>query len=63
MIKIIIIEISKINKMENKMSNYDEGFELYPDHFNWPSEDSNKNWKKVYKALELFKNWFINLWS
>ncbi len=49
--------------MENKMANYDEGFELYPDHFNWPSEDSNKNWKKVYKALELFKNWFINLWS
>lgn len=45
------------------MANYDEGFELYPDHFNWPSEDSNKNWKKVYKALKLFKNWFINLWS
>ena len=40
-----------------------EGFELYPDHFNWPSEDSNENWKKVYKALELFKNWFFNLWN
>lgn len=40
-----------------------EGFELYPDHFNWPSEDSNENWKKVYKALELFKNWFMNLWN
>jgi len=49
--------------MENKMANSDEGFELYPDHFNWPSEDSNKNLKKVYKALKLFKNWFINLWS
>lgn len=40
-----------------------EGFELYPNHFNWSSEDSNENWKKVYKALELFKNWFMNLWN
>ena len=40
-----------------------EGFELYPDHFNWPSTDSNENWTKVYKALELFKNWFFNLWN
>lgn len=48
--------------MKKILSKMIEGFELYPDHFNWPSEDSNKNWKKVDKALKLFKNWFINLW-
>ena len=49
-------------KWQEILSQMIEGFELYPDHFNWPSEDSNKNWKKVDKALKLFKNWFINLW-
>lgn len=50
-------------KWQEILSQMIEGFELYPDHFNWPSEDSNENWKKVYKALELFKNWFMNLWN
>lgn len=40
-----------------------EGFELYPNHFNWTAENSNENWKKVYKALELFHKWFMNLWN
>lgn len=40
-----------------------EGFALYPDHFNWPYEDSDANWKKVDKALELFHKWFFNLWN
>lgn len=38
-----------------------EGFALYPDHFHWPSEDSDANWKKVDKALELFRKWFFKL--
>lgn len=40
-----------------------EGFALYPDHFHWHSEDSDANWKKVDKALELFHKWFFNLWN
>lgn len=40
-----------------------EGFALYPDHFHWPYEDSDANWKKVDKALELFHKWFFNLWN
>lgn len=40
-----------------------EGFALYPDHFHWPSEDSDANWKKVDTALELFHKWFFNLWN
>lgn len=50
-------------KWQEILSQMIEGFELYTDHFNWPSDDSNENWKKVYKALELFKNWFMNLWN
>lgn len=50
-------------KWQEILSKMIEGFELYSDHFNWPSEDSNENWQKVYKALELFKNWFMNLWN
>lgn len=50
-------------KWQEILSQMIEGFELYSDHFNWPSEDSNENWQKVYKALELFKNWFMNLWN
>lgn len=50
-------------KWQEILSQMIEGFELYPDHFNWTSDDSNENWKKVYKALELFKNWFMNLWN
>ena len=39
-----------------------EGFEIYPNHFNWSSEESNQNWSKVYKALEYFHKYFFNLW-
>ena len=40
-----------------------EGFALYPDHFHFPSEDADANWKKVDKALELFHKWFFKLWN
>lgn len=40
-----------------------EGFEIYPDHFNWTEEDSDANWRKVDKALSLFHTWFFNLWN
>lgn len=40
-----------------------EGFEIYPDHFNWSEEESDANWKKVNKALSLFHKWFFNLWN
>lgn len=50
-------------KWQEILSQMIEGFELYSDHFNWPSDVSNENWKKVYKALKLFKNWFMNLWN
>lgn len=40
-----------------------EGFEIYPDHFNWTAEESDANWKKVDKALSLFHKWFFNLWN
>lgn len=40
-----------------------EGFEIYPDHFNWSAEDSDANWKKVDKALSLFHKWFFKLWN
>lgn len=40
-----------------------EGFEIYPDHFNWSEEESDANWKKVDKALSLFHKWFFNLWN
>ena len=50
-------------KWQEILSQMIEGFELYSDHFDWPSDDSNENWKKVYKALELFKSWFMNLWN
>lgn len=40
-----------------------EGFELYPNHFNWTAEESDANWKKVDKALSLFHTWFFNLWN
>lgn len=39
-----------------------EGFEIYPNHFNWSPEESNQNWSKVYKALEYFHKYFFNLW-
>lgn len=39
-----------------------EGFEIYPNHFSWPAEESNKNWSKVYKALEYFHKYFFHLW-
>lgn len=40
-----------------------EGFEIYPDHFDWTAEESDANWKKVDKALSLFHKWFFNLWN
>ncbi len=40
-----------------------EGFEIYPNHFNWTEEESDANWKKVDKALSLFHKWFFNLWN
>lgn len=39
-----------------------EGFEIYPNHFNWSPEESNQNWSKVYKALEHFRKYFFQLW-
>jgi len=39
-----------------------EGFEIYPNHFNWSPEESNQNWSKVYKALEYLHKYFFNLW-
>lgn len=39
-----------------------EGFEIYPDHFNWPSDKQEENWKKVDKAMSLFHKYFFHLW-
>lgn len=39
-----------------------EGFEIYPDHFNWAQEEQEANWKKVDKAMKLFHKYFFNLW-
>lgn len=43
-----------------------EGFEIYPNHFDWSTEDAEEyeaNWKKVDKALSLFHKWFFNFWN
>lgn len=39
-----------------------EGFEIYPDHFNWPNDKQEENWKKVDKAMSLFHKYFFHLW-
>lgn len=50
-------------KWQEILSQMIEGFELYSDHFNWSAEDSDANWRKVDKALSLFRKWFFNLWN
>lgn len=39
-----------------------EGFEIYPNHFNWSPEEQEINWKKVDKAMSLFHKHFFRLW-
>lgn len=40
-----------------------KGFEIYPEHFNWDSNEIDENWKTVDKAMSLFHKWFFNLWN
>lgn len=40
-----------------------EGFEIYPEHFNWVEEEAERNWKKVDKAMSHFHKYFFALWN
>lgn len=40
-----------------------EGFEIYPDRFDWTDEEAERNWKKVNKAMSHFHKYFFALWN
>lgn len=40
-----------------------EGFEIYPDRFDWADEEAELNWKKVNKAMSHFHKYFFALWN
>lgn len=40
-----------------------EGFEIYPDRFDWADEEAENNWKKVNKAMSHFHKYFFALWN
>lgn len=40
-----------------------EGFEIYPNRFDWVEEEAERNWKKVNKAMSHFHKYFFALWN
>lgn len=47
---------------QNILNEMIEGFEIYPDRFNWTEKENDINWKKVDKAMSLFHKYFFALW-